>query len=70
METEVARSEIEFFVIGRVIGDVHLAVFPRDGAVGLKHHRRVVIKPSGTAFEERRDKHHVVLLGQCSEELG
>lgn len=70
METEIAGSEIEFFVIGRVIGDVHLAVFSRDGAVGLKHHCRVVIDPGGTAFEERRDKHHVMLLGQRSEELG
>src|SRR5689334_13987637 len=32
-ESEIAGSEIKFFVIKRVVGDVHLAVFAEQGAV-------------------------------------
>ena len=51
-KTEVARGEVKFFVIGRVVGDVHFAVFPGDGAVFFKHHCGIVIKSRGAFFKK------------------
>ncbi len=57
-EPQVARREIKFFVIERVVGNVHLAVFSREGAVGIEHDRRVVVDAGGAALEQRADDDH------------
>src|SRR3569832_1653764 len=70
LEAEVARGEIEFFVIARVIRDVHLAVFAGDAAVAVEYHRRVVVKPGRTAFKQRRHDHHAAFARERGERLG
>ena len=52
MESQVAGGEIEFLIIGRIVGDVHLAVLAGNGAVGVEHDCSVVIKTGGTLFEQ------------------
>ena len=69
METEVAGSEIELFVIGGVIRDVHLAVFPCDAAVAVDHHGGVVVEAWSTPLEKGGDNHYAFLTGEGSEEF-
>jgi hypothetical protein len=54
-EVKVARGEIEFFVVVRIVGYVHLAVAAGQVSVGVQHHRRVVIDALGATLEERSD---------------
>ena len=61
VEANVARREIEFLVIGRVVGNVHLAISACDAAIDIEDDRRVMIETWGTTFEETRDEHDVVL---------
>ena len=63
MEAEISGCEIEFFIIGRVVGNVHLAIFPGNATILFKHHSRVVIESGRTAFEERCYQHDAVFLG-------
>ena len=70
VEAQVARGEIELFVVGRVVGDVHLAVSARDGTVALEDHRRVVVEARRAALEEGGHEHHAVLAGQGTVEVG
>ena len=70
METEVARGEVEFFVIGWVVGDVHLAILAGDGAVLLQDYSRVVVETRGTALEERGDDDHAEVFRQLAVEVG
>ncbi len=52
-KSEIAGREIKFFVIERVVGDVHLAINAQQRAVGIEHRRRVVVEAGGAALEER-----------------
>src|SRR3990172_7767462 len=54
-EAQVAGGEIEFFVVERVVRDMHLAILAGDGAVGVDYHRGVVVDPGRAFFEERGD---------------
>lgn len=69
-KSEVAGCEIEFLVVGRVVGNVHLPVFAGDASVALEDDRRVVVESGSAPFEERGDEHDVVFLSQFAEELG
>ena len=70
METEIARGEVELLVIGRIIGDVHLAIDACDGAILLKHHCCIVVQACCTMLKERGDDHHAKLLGKFTIEFG
>ena len=50
-EALVAGCKVEFLVIGRVVGDMHLAVFSGDTAIAVKYYCCVMIKPFGTSLE-------------------
>lgn len=52
LEAEIAGSEVEFLVVGGVVGNVHLAIFARDGTVALKDHGGVVVEARCAALEE------------------
>lgn len=65
-EAEVARCEVELLVVGRVVGDVHLAILAGDRAVAFHDDSRVVIQTRSTALEERCDDNHVALVCQCA----
>src|SRR5205085_3233527 len=42
-EAQIAGSEIKLFVIERIVGNMHLAVYALDPAIGPQRHRCVVI---------------------------
>src|SRR5262249_2726156 len=69
-EPQVSRSEIELFIIVRVVWYVHLAVDAGQMAVGVNHHGGVVIKPRRAAFKQRPDDDDAVRGGQSAERLG
>src|SRR5262249_47807088 len=50
-ETEIAGREIEFLVIQRIVGDVHLAIQSENVARRADNSRCVVIDAGGAALE-------------------
>ena len=52
VESEVARREVELLVIGRVVGDMHFAVFPGNASVAIYHHCCVVVESWCATLEE------------------
>ena len=60
LEAKIAGSEIEFFVVKRIVGNVHLAVNATQCAIRIKNSSRVVIKPRCALLEERRDQHDFI----------
>ncbi len=69
MITQIPGGEIEFLVVQRVIGDVHLAVDPAQRAIVLQQGNGVVIKPGRPALEEGSDYHYLLFLGDSSKPL-
>ena len=69
VETEVAGGEVELLVVARVVGDVHLTVLARYGAVALDDDSRVMVEAGGTTLEERGDDDHTVALRQLAVDL-
>ena len=61
MESHVSGGEIEFLVVGRVIGDVHFAVLARNAAVGVINDCRVVVQAGGAFLKHRRHEHDAAL---------
>ena len=55
LEAQISRGEVELLVVGGVIGDVHLAILPSDGAVALQDHGGIVVQACGTTLKERED---------------
>ena len=70
VEAQVARSKVELLVVGRIIRNMHLAVFSGYASILLNHHRRIVIQPRSTALEERSNNHYAQILGQLAVEFG
>src|SRR6202040_980675 len=62
-KTKIARGEVKFFVVERVVGDVHLAVFAEEAAVGVEDGAGVVIDAGGAAFEQGDDEDDFVFFG-------
>jgi len=54
LKAEIARGKIKFFVVRRIIRDVHLAIFSEDVAVGIDHYCGIVKNPGRALFEKRR----------------
>ena len=70
METEVARSEVELLVVGRVVGDVHLTLYASDAAVALEDDGGIVVETWRTALEEACDENDRMFAGKGSKEIG
>src|SRR5207248_7952829 len=51
-ESEVARRKIKFFVIQRIVRNMHFSIFPEQFSIRINHHRSVVIKPGATLLEK------------------
>ena len=51
-KAEIAGREIKFFVVKRIVGNVHFAVFAEERAVGVKDGAGVVIDAGGAALEK------------------
>src|SRR5581483_9766302 len=66
-KAQIARREIKFLVVKRIVGNVHLAVNAGNRAVGVDDHRGVVINPGGAALEERSDDHDLALARERAQ---
>ena len=55
LKAEIAGSKIEFLIKTRIVGNVHLAIFACDGAIRIKDHSSVVVKPRRPFFKKGRD---------------
>ena len=69
-EAEIARREIELFVIEGIVGDVHFAVFAEERAIGVEDGARVVVNAGGAALEERSDEDHFSFFCDFCEGVG
>ena len=65
LKTEVSGSEIEFFVVCRVVGNVHFSVFAGNRAVCVEYYGGIVVKTRCTAFEEGGYDNCAGLTGEC-----
>ena len=52
VEPDVAWREVEFLIVGGVVGYVHLAVFAGNAAVAFQHHGGVVVQAGSATFEK------------------
>ena len=70
METQVARGEVELLIIGRVIRNVHLAVFACYAAILLQNDCGVVVQTGSTTLEQRGNDDYAQLFRQVAKEIG
>src|SRR5688572_16444637 len=68
-ESEVSRREVEFFVVERIVRDVHLAVFPEIGSVGVQNGRGIMIDAGRSPLEQRGDKNDLQFARKGSQKL-
>src|SRR5262245_60906894 len=57
LKAQIAGSEIVFFVIEGIIGDVHLAKNTEQSTVGVEHGSSVVINPRSSPLEQGSNDH-------------
>src|SRR5260221_10884769 len=69
-KTEIAGREIKLFVVQRIVGDVHLSVFPEKTSVGVKHRARVVINARRAPFEQGNNQRYFLFLCNLGEKFG
>src|SRR4029077_19128939 len=50
-KAEIARSEIKFLVIERIVRNVHLAIFSEERSVGVQNHGRIVVDAGGATLK-------------------
>src|SRR2546423_2058492 len=55
LEPKVARREIEFLVVGRIVRDMHLAILPEVLTIGVDDRGSVVVNAGRALLEKRRD---------------
>ncbi len=67
---EIARREVELFVIVGVVRNVHLPVLAQVAAVGIEDGGRIVIEPLGPLLEKRGDDHDAQFAREPAESLG
>ena len=70
LEAEIAGGEVEFLVVGGVVGNVHLAIFACNRTVALKDYGGVVVETRCAALEERGDEHNGVAACEIAEKRG
>src|SRR5258708_35734562 len=65
----VAGGVIEFFVVGGVVGNMHLAVEPRDATGLVDDDGGIVVHAGVAALEHRRDHDHLMRRRDASQPL-
>ena len=70
MKSLVAWCEIEFFLVARVLRNVHLAIAPGQRTIIFEYHRGIVVEAGGAAFEHRADHDQTVVPGQPTQVAG
>ncbi len=69
LKSQIARREIELFVIQRVVRDVHLAVDANQFSAAVDHGRSVVINAGRTTLEQRSNNRDVQFAGGFAKAL-
>ena len=69
-EAEIAWGEIKLFVVERIVGNVHLAIFAEVGAIGIENGAGVVVNAGGAAFENGNDERDFLFFSDLREALG
>jgi hypothetical protein len=69
-KAEIAGGEIKFFVVERIVGNVHLAIFAEVGAVGVEDGAGIVVNAGGAAFKNGNDESNFLFFGDLGEALG
>ena len=69
-EAQITRGEVELFVVGRIVGDVHLAVQAGHPAVCVEHDGGVVIQPRRPPLEHRSDHDNALVLRRAAQRFG
>src|SRR5579871_1375057 len=67
LKAEIARSEIEFFVIKRIVRDVHLAIEALGAAVGVKNDGGVVVEAARAPLKNRNHDASFCFAGDSRE---
>src|SRR5713226_1070259 len=66
-KTEIAGREIKFFIVERIVGNVHFAVFSEERSVGVEQRAGIVINAGSAALEERNDQRDFLLFCDLRE---
>ena len=67
MKPEVARGEVELFIIGWVIGNMHLSELASNGAIVFNDNSGVVVETWRSALKQGCHNHDIQFLCQFSE---
>ena len=67
LESEIARREIKFLVIKRVVRDVHLAILAEQFSIGIEDDGCIVINTGAAFLEKRCDNHDAELACELTE---
>ena len=66
-KSKIARREVKLFVIQRIIGNMHFAIFTEQLSVRVDDCGRVVIKPGAAPLKKRCDDYCAGLPGDVSQ---
>jgi hypothetical protein len=69
-KSKIARGEIEFLVVQRIVRNMHLAIFARQRSVRVDHHCRVVVNARRTPLKKRRDDDNLFFPGKIPKRVG
>src|SRR5262249_40907357 len=70
LKTEIARREIKLLVVERVVGDMHLAIFPEHFSAGIDDRSSVVVEAGSALFEKRGHDYDLELACQFFQGSG
>src|SRR2546423_7197511 len=68
LKSEVARGEVKFLVIERIIGNMHLAIFAEQVPIAVDDYRGVVIQACTAFLEKRCDDHDAELTREFAKD--
>src|SRR6185436_4303571 len=54
-EAEISGREIEFFMVERIVRNMHLAIFPEIAPVGIENGGGIVVDAGSSALEQREN---------------
>src|SRR5579883_115224 len=69
-KAEIAGSEVELFVIERIVGDVHLAVQAADASIFLQNDRGIVVQSRRAALKEGSNNDNFLLASNGAKPFG
>src|SRR5205823_9027584 len=67
LESEIAGREIEFLVVKRVVGDVHLPIFAEYLSISIENNGGIVVNTGAEFLEKRCDNHDDKLARELTE---